>query len=91
MKDNKILKVTICTIVILGLMMAGGYSYMYNNGLSGRYANTDPKEGQIKVACIGDSITYGHGVTNWETENYRRIAVGVRHLCYRIGIIDISE
>lgn len=29
-----------------------------------------PQEGQIKVACIGDSITYGHGVTNWETENY---------------------
>jgi len=29
-----------------------------------------PQEGQMKVACIGDSITYGHGVTNWETENY---------------------
>lgn len=29
-----------------------------------------PQEGQIKVACVGDSITYGHGVTNWETENY---------------------
>jgi len=29
-----------------------------------------PQEGQIKVACIGDSITFGHGVTNWETENY---------------------
>lgn len=29
-----------------------------------------PQEGQIKVACIGDSITFGHGVTNWKTENY---------------------
>lgn len=27
-------------------------------------------ERRIKVACIGDSITYGDGVTNWETENY---------------------
>ncbi|MBR2045586.1 MAG: hypothetical protein IJ958_05565 [Agathobacter sp.] len=33
-------------------------------------AEAVPQEGQIKVACIGDSITYGHGVTNWETENY---------------------
>ena len=36
---------------------------------SGRDEAT-PQEGQIKVACIGDSITFGHGVTNWETENY---------------------
>ena len=70
MKDNKILKVTICTIVILGLMMAGGYSYMYNNGLSGKYANTEPKAGQIKVACIGDSITYGHGISGWKENSY---------------------
>ena len=70
MKDNKILKVTICTIVMLGLMMAGGYSYMYNNGLSGKYANTEPKAGQIKVACIGDSITYGHGISGWKENNY---------------------
>lgn len=70
MKDNKILKVTICTLVILGLMMAGGHNYMYNNGLSGKYINTEPKEGQIKVACIGDSITYGHGVSDWTKNSY---------------------
>jgi lysophospholipase L1-like esterase len=28
------------------------------------------KDGQIKVACIGDSITYGHGVEDWEKNNY---------------------
>ena len=33
-------------------------------------AESGPQEGQIKVACIGDSITFGHGVSNWETENY---------------------
>lgn len=33
-------------------------------------AEAVPQEGQIKVACVGDSITFGHGVTNWETENY---------------------
>ncbi|MBQ2902725.1 MAG: hypothetical protein IJA07_10545 [Agathobacter sp.] len=70
MKDNKILKVTICTIVMLGLMLIGGNNYMYNNGLSGKYVNTEPKEGQIKVACVGDSITYGHGVSGWKENNY---------------------
>ena len=52
--------------MVLALMMAGGYGYLYSHGLSGKYANTDPKEGQIKVACVGDSITYGHGVENWK-------------------------
>lgn len=70
MKDNKTLKITICTVVILGLMLIGGYSYMYNNGLSGKYVNTEPEKEQIKVACIGDSITYGHGISGWKENNY---------------------
>lgn len=68
--DNNIFKIALCTIVILALMVLGGSNYMYNNGLSGKYANTEPKEGQIKVACIGDSITYGHGISDWTKNNY---------------------
>ena len=30
----------------------------------------EPKENQIKVACVGDSITYGHGISNWSKNNY---------------------
>ena len=69
-KNKKLIKVTIITFVVLGLMLAGGSTYMYNNGLSGKYANTQAKEGQIKVACVGDSITYGHGISDWEKNNY---------------------
>ena len=29
-----------------------------------------PKHGQIRVACVGDSITYGYGIKNWVTNNY---------------------
>ena len=68
--NKKTGKIIISTIVVLALMMAGGYGYLYSHGLSGKYANTDPKEGQIKVACVGDSITYGHGVENWKKNNY---------------------
>lgn len=70
MDKKKIIKVSVSTIVVLGLMLLGGRNYMYNHGLSGKYANKEVKEGQIKVACIGDSITYGHGVENWEKNNY---------------------
>ena len=70
MKNKKLIKVALATVAVLVCMMLGGSIYMYNNGLSGKYSNTEPKEGQIKVACVGDSITYGHGIANWEENNY---------------------
>ena len=70
MDKKKIIKISITTIAVLGLMLLGGSSYMYSHGLSGKYANTEVKDGQIKVACVGDSITYGHGIENWEKNNY---------------------
>lgn len=71
-KDNnkKIIKVTLATFAMFAMMLLMGNNYMYNNGLSGKYANTTPKEGQIKVACVGDSITYGHGISDWKKNSY---------------------
>lgn len=68
--NKKIIKVTIATFVMIGVMLLGGNNYMYNNGLSGKYANTQPKEGQIKIACVGDSTTYGHGISDWTKNCY---------------------
>ena len=48
-------------------------------------AEAGPQEGQIKVACIGDSITYGHGVTNWETENYPAVLQSLLGDEYYVG------
>lgn len=48
-------------------------------------AEAVPQEGQIKVACIGDSITYGHGVTNWETENYPAVLQSLLGDDYFVG------
>lgn len=46
-------------------------NFMYNNGFSGETPATEPVEaGQIKVACVGDSLTYGYGVMMWEENNY---------------------
>lgn len=67
---KKMPKIILVIVIVLAVIISGGYTYLYYNGLSGQYANTKPKEGQIKVACVGDSITYGHGIVGWEKNNY---------------------
>lgn len=44
--------------------------FLYQNGFSGAKVNPEVKEKQIKVACVGDSITYGFGIKNWPKNNY---------------------
>ena len=60
----------LASLVILSIVGIGVFIYLYNNGLSGLYNNTEPKEGQIRVACVGDSITYGHSVSGWGKNHY---------------------
>lgn len=71
---KKILRIVAIIVITLSVLLAiggiGVFCYLYNNGLSGLYNNTEPKEGQIKVACVGDSITYGHSVSGWSKNNY---------------------
>ncbi len=43
---------------------------LYHNGYSGVHNYSGADEGQIKVACVGDSITYGHGISSWSKNNY---------------------
>lgn len=56
--------------MMLVLLFVAGYAYLYLNGLSGVHPENSTEEGQIKVACVGDSITYGLGVANWPENNY---------------------
>ena len=45
--------------------------FMYENGFSNILPETESvREGQIKIACVGDSITYGCGLMNWSTSHY---------------------
>ncbi len=67
---KKTIKVVGVVVAVLVVVIVVGFAYLYNNGLSGQYANTEAKEGQIKVACVGDSITYGHGISGWKENNY---------------------
>ncbi len=67
---KKLGKILLIVILVIAIVVAAGFAYLYYNGLSGLYANTEAKDGQIKVACVGDSITYGHGIKNWKDNNY---------------------
>lgn len=66
-KGFKILAIILVLILVLGVTV---FSYLFFNGLSGVHMKNNYLDGQIKVACVGDSITYGHGVTPWHTNNY---------------------
>ncbi len=56
----------------VAVVLAGGavFATMFCNGLSGIRVNPSYKKGQIKVACVGDSVTYGHSIKNWQRNNY---------------------
>jgi len=52
------------------ILPGAGFVYLYMNGLSGLRKEDAPQPGQVKIACVGDSITYGHGVSNWPENQY---------------------
>lgn len=57
--------------VVLALVTALVGVYMYQNGNFRQiHPYTEPSDGQIKVACVGDSITYGYGIKGWKENAY---------------------
>ncbi|MDE5601442.1 MAG: hypothetical protein K2J16_02985 [Clostridia bacterium] len=44
---------------------------LFTKGLLGTaHPLNKEKDGQIRVACVGDSVTYGYGISNWTKNNY---------------------
>jgi len=71
MKNNKIKKILIGILIFACIFVAVGIPITYFNGaLFTCHPLNTPKDGQIRVACVGDSITYGHAVSNWPKNNY---------------------
>ncbi len=66
-KRKKILIIVASSILAVLII---GFAVLYSNGLSGLHNHKKVKGGQIKVACVGDSITYGHGIKSWARNNY---------------------
>ena len=66
-KTKKLILIAVATILVVASCI---FLFLYTKGYSGLHNHTEPKEGQIKVACVGDSITYGHGISGWARNNY---------------------
>ena len=71
MKHNKALK--ICCAALAALLVVAGISLsvIADRGLLGGYHPLQtPQEGQIRVACVGDSVTYGFGIPRRGVNSY---------------------
>lgn len=90
MKLKKAGKVLMILVLVLAVLLGAGFAYLYFNGLSGMGNNGEAKEGQIKVACVGDSITYGHGITNWPANNYPAVLQSLLGENYHVNSYGVS-
>ena len=66
-------KIALCVFLVLLILFALLFGYAYFNGRSGLRHNPDPQAGDICIACVGDSITYGSTVSNWPQNNYPKV------------------
>ncbi len=64
------MKKTTLILFSVVFILCGIFGYLYFTGLSGQHAYEVPLEGDVKIACVGDSVTYGHGVSGWVSNNY---------------------
>ncbi len=70
MLRRKWARITLASVLAVVIPLGAGFVYLYRNGMSGLRKDGAVQTGQIKVACVGDSITYGHGVSNWPENQY---------------------
>lgn len=66
-------KKTIILLTALILSSTACFGLLYYNGFTEIQSNPDYIDGQIKVACVGDSVTYGHGIKNQPKNSYPRL------------------
>lgn len=52
------------------IVLSAVFGVMGNGHLTSAHPFIRPKEGQLRVACVGDSITYGNGVKGWFKKSY---------------------
>ena len=77
--------------IVFALLIGCGFAYLYFNGMSGMTNTTEAKEGQIKVACVGDSTTYGHGTSNWPKNTYPAILQNLLGEGYHVNNYGVSS
>ena len=74
--------ITLITVTTIALIL---FITLYMNGFTNIRHNTPAENGQIKVACVGDSVTYGHGIKNWPKNNYPALLQKMLGESYNVG------
>ena len=88
---KKVLKVLFIILLVLAAIIACGFAYLYFNGISGMSNTTEAKDGQIRIACVGDSTTYGHGIKNWPKNNYPAVLQTLLGEEYHVNNYGVSS
>ena len=71
MKRKRIIKILCAVLAGLLVVATLAVAVIADRGrLNGYHPLKNAKEGQIRVACVGDSVTYGFGIPHFNTENY---------------------
>lgn len=86
---NKKTKTILAVVIVILICGITAFTLMFFNGLSGIRLNPKYREGQIKVALVGDSVTYGHSIKNWPVNNYPAIlskALGDKYCVKSYGV-----
>ena len=85
-KKTKTLLTLLTAVIICGITV---FSLIFFNGLSGIRLNPKYQDEQIKVALVGDSVTYGHSIKNWPKNNYPALlskALGEKYCVKSYGV-----
>ena len=88
---KKVLKILLIILLVLATIVACGFAYLYFNGISGMSNTTEAKDGQIRIACVGDSTTYGHGIKNWPKNNYPAVLQTLLGEEYHVNNYGVSS
>lgn len=79
-------------IILMALALICGSGLFFLNSLGVIDIPLIPKassDEQIKIACVGDSVTYGYGLRNWEETNYPAVLqrmLGQDYLVENFGV-----
>ena len=88
---KKVLRVLSIILLALVMIVAAGFAYLYFNGMSGMSNTTEAKDGQIRIACAGDSTTYGHGISGWPKNNYPAVLQKLLGDAYHVNNYGVSS
>ncbi len=71
MKNKK--RIRVLCVTLTGLLVLAGLTLLIvadRGRLNGYHPLKTPKTGQIRVACVGDSVTYGFGIPHRSADSY---------------------